>query len=386
MGWFKRTMSRFGVGMKVALLLVFFEIILLITYGILTQFFVDGSEIVARVLNVENQVAVVFMLSASLVLSGYLTFLVIVRIFSPVEDLIRGTEEIINGNLDLKLETKTGDELEVLADRFNKMAAALREERDSLENKVRERTRALEEAQKKELEKQEQILELKDEFLFVASHELKTPVTAIRWSLEAASEAKRLPKEAKEFIEDAMHASRNLTELVNDLLNMARLDAHTISFKQEKVDANVLVSSVVRGLSSIAKEEEIELADDVDAADELQVMADERRLREVLENLIGNALKYNVSGKHVWVRAKKTGDEIELSVDDDGPGIRDEDKKHIFEKFWRAPEHKEKEGSGLGLFITRRLVEGMGGTISFESETGKGTSFKVRLKAAPKEK
>lgn len=379
-------MSRFGVGMKVALLLVFFEIILLITYGILTQFFVDGSEIVARVLNVENQVAVVFMLSASLVLSGYLTFLVIVRIFSPVEDLIRGTEEIINGNLDLKLETKTGDELEVLADRFNKMAAALREERDSLENKVRERTRALEEAQKKELEKQEQILELKDEFLFVASHELKTPVTAIRWSLEAASEAKRLPKEAKEFIEDAMHASRNLTELVNDLLNMARLDAHTISFKQEKVDANVLVSSVVRGLSSIAKEEEIELADDVDAADELQVMADERRLREVLENLIGNALKYNVSGKHVWVRAKKTGDEIELSVDDDGPGIRDEDKKHIFEKFWRAPEHKEKEGSGLGLFITRRLVEGMGGTISFESETGKGTSFKVRLKAAPKEK
>lgn len=363
--------------------MVIFELILLLIYVILTQFFVDGSELVARLLNVENQNAVVLMLSASLVLSGYLTFLFIVRIFSPVSELIRGTEEIINGNLDFKLKTSTGDELQVLAERFNAMAEALKGERESLENKVRERTRALEEAQKKELEKQSQILQLKDEFLFVASHELKTPVTAIRWSLESARDVKKLPKEAKTFVEDAMHASKNLTELVNDLLNMARLDAHTISFKEEKVDVTGLIRSVVKDTVPLAKELGIELVADVEGHDGHVARADERRLREVIVNLVGNALKYNVKGGHVWVRRKKAESFIEISVDDDGPGIREEDRKHIFEKFWRAPEHKDKEGSGLGLFITRRLVEGMGGSISFETETGKGTSFKVRLQKAP---
>lgn len=377
---YKRSRSRFGVGMKVAMMMVFFEIILLITYGILTQFFVDGSELVARILNVENQIAIVLMLSASLVLAGYLTFLFIVRIFSPVSDLIRGTEEIMNGNLDFKLETKTGDELQVLAERFNAMAKALKEERESMENKVRERTRALEEAQKKELEKQAQLLQLKDEFLFVASHELKTPVTSIRWSLESANDVKKIPKDAKVFIEDAMMASRNLVALVNDLLNMARLDTQTIAFKEENVNAASLIKEVVKETAALAKETGVELIGDVEGSDGLSVLADERRLREVLVNLIGNALKYNdKKDGHVWVRGKKLGDHVELSVVDDGPGIKESDRKHIFEKFWRAAEHKDKEGSGLGLFITRRLVEGMNGSISFESEIGKGTSFKIRL-------
>lgn len=375
----KRLRSRFGVGMKVAMMMALFEVVLLITYGILTQFFVDGSEIIARILNVDNQVSVVLLLSASLVLSGYLTFLFIVRIFSPVSDLIRGTEEIINGNLSFKLTTKTGDELQVLAERFNAMADALREERDSLERKVRERTRALEEAQKKELEKQAQLLQLKDEFLFVASHELKTPVTSIRWSLESANDVKRLPKDAKLFLEDAMHASRNLSELVNDLLNMARLDARTLAFNEEKVNARKLIVNVVREMQAIAKESGISLTADLKKADDFAVLADERRLREVMVNLIGNAIKYNTTGKHVRVHCRRDGGRVEISVEDDGPGIKKEDHKHIFEKFWRAAEQKEKEGSGLGLFITKRLVEGMRGTIGFESEAGKGTSFKVRL-------
>lgn len=373
-----RFKSRFGVGLKVASTVVFFEIILIVAYTILTQLFVDGGDLLSRLLRIEHQNAVLVILIASLVLAGYLTFLVIVRIFSPVADLIRGTEEIINGNLDLELKTDTGDELEVLAERFNAMTKALKEERDSLENKVKERTKALEDAQTKELEKQKEIMHLKDEFLFVAAHELRTPVTSIRWSLESIMDMKRIPKEAKEFMRDAMNSGKNLELLVGELLNMARLDAKGIAFKQEKVDVKEVVHTVVKEMSSLGEERKIKIIEEA-PEEEILSMADSRRLREVLVNLVGNALKYNKDEGKIWVRVRMSQGFVEIEVEDNGPGIRKEDQKHIFEKFWRSKDVEGVEGSGLGLFITKRLVDGMNGTIDFSSEVGKGAKFTVSL-------
>ena len=371
---------RINVGLKVAAMVIFFEVLMIVAYTIVTNLILD-EQTLARVLNLSQQNLVAVVLISSLVLAGYLTYMVITRIFSPVSELARGTEQIMSGNLDFELHVKTGDELEVLAERFNAMAAALRAERASLENKVRERTKALESAQRQELERQTDVLKLKDEFLFVAAHELRTPVTSIRWSLESVADRK-MSDDIRQAFEDAMDASKNLSTLVEDLLNMARLDARRIPFKKEFVNLVEAAQVALKELEPIAAKKKVALA--IDAPDGLipMALADERRVNEVLVNLVSNAVKYNRPGGHVTVRVSREEPYLRYDVEDDGPGIPAEEQHHLFEKFWRAKTSGHVEGSGLGLFITKRLVEGMNGIISFESVPDKKTSFTVRLPVA----
>jgi signal transduction histidine kinase len=370
-----------SVGLKVAGMVVLFELIMLVAYTLLTNVFIT-AETLQEILHLNQQNLLIVTLSGSLVLAGYLSYLVITRIFNPVSILIHGTEEVIKGNLDLKLKIETNDELQILADRFNAMAAKLKSERDTLENKVRERTRELEESQKKELERQKDVLRIKDEFLFVAAHELRTPVTAIRWSLESVDNPKKLSLEVQEALNDAISASRTLAELVEDLLNMARLDSNRLEFAREPVDLIALVNATLKELAPIAERKEVALKVDVGDGTTKQALADARRLREVLVNLIGNAIKFNKLKGKVLVHVGVAGDRVSLRVEDSGPGISPEDQKHVFEKFWRSKAQSSVEGSGLGLFITKRLVDGMGGEIGFESVPGKGTTFKILLPSA----
>ena len=369
-----------NIGLKVAATVIFFEVLMIITYVIVTQLIFDDAAF-TRVLNVNRQSVIVVILISTLVLAGYLTYLVITRIFGPVAMLTRGTEEIMKGNLDLQLKVKTGDELQVLAERFDAMAAALKAERESLENKVRERTRALEDAQKKENDRQAEILKLKDEFLFVAAHELRTPVTSIRWSLESIAD-RRMNEEIRQAFEDAMNASKNLATLVEDLLNMARLDSKRIPFKKEFVNLLEAAQDIAKEMQPIAHKKKVSV--EVEAADGLVAMAlaDDRRVDEVLTNLVSNAVKYNKEGGHVRIRITREEPYLRYDVVDDGPGIAAEEQKHLFEKFWRAKSTSGIEGSGLGLFIVKRLVEGMNGTISFKSVPNKETVFTVKLPAA----
>ncbi|GEM_PF-3338001 len=371
---------RINVGLKVAAMVIFFEVLMITAYTIVTNLIID-EQAVARVLNLSQQNLIAIVLIASLVLAGYLTYMVITRIFSPVSELARVTERLMAGDLDVRLDIRTGDELEVLAERFNAMAAALKAERASLENKVHERTKALEAAQRQELERQNDVLKLKDEFLFVAAHELRTPVTSIRWSLESVSD-REMSKEIRQAFEDAMNASKNLSTLVEDLLNMARLDARRIPFKKEFVNLVEAARSALKELGPIAEKKKVHLA--VEAPEGLvpMALADERRVNEVLVNLVSNAVKYNRQGGHVTVKVSREEPYMRYDVTDDGPGIPTEEQHHLFEKFWRAKTSGAVEGSGLGLFITKRLVEGMNGIISFESVPGERTTFTVRLPVA----
>ena len=371
---------RINVGLKVAFMVIFFEILMIVAYTIVTNLILD-EQALERALNLSRQNLVAVVLIASLVLAGYLTYMVITRIFSPVSELTRGTEQIMRGDLDLKLEVRTGDELEVLAERFNSMAAALKAERESLENKVHERTRALEDAQRKEIERRNDILKLKDEFLFVAAHELRTPVTSIRWSLESVADRK-MAEEIRQSFEDAMGASKSLATLVEDLLNMARLDARRIPFKKEFVNVVEAAQVALKELGPIAEKKKVGLS--LEEPDGLvpMALADERRVNEVLVNLLSNAVKYNRQGGSVVVRITREDSYMRYDVVDDGPGIPQEEQHHLFEKFWRAKSSGGVEGSGLGLFITKRLVEGMNGVISFKSAAEKGTTFTVRLPVA----
>ena len=375
-----RFQPHLNIGLKVAATVVFFEFLMIVTYMLVTQLIIDDQTF-SHILNLSGQNLIVIILISTLVLAGYLTYMVITRIFGPVAQLARGTEEIMRGNLGFHLRVKTGDELEVLAERFNAMANALRAERESLENKVRERTRALEEAQTQEIERQKEILKLKDEFLFVAAHELRTPVTSIRWSLESIAD-RRMHAEIRRAFEDAVSASKGLTTLVEDLLNMARLDAKRIPFKKEFVNLAEAANAVVKEMEPIASKKGVTIA--VEAPDGLVpiALADDRRVNEVLMNLVSNAVKYNKEGGHVRIRVAREEPFMRYDVSDDGPGIAQAEQKHLFEKFWRAKSSSGIEGSGLGLFIVKRLVEGMNGAITFKSEPNKETVFSVKLPAA----
>lgn len=380
MNWLKRPHLRLNVGIKVAAMVIFFESLMLVAYALLTNLVLDEQSYL-RVVNMKNQDLIAIVLISTLVLAGYLSYMVITRIFNPVQLLTKGTEEIMRGNLDVRLKVRTGDELEVLADRFAAMASALKAERASLENKVRERTRALEEAQRQELERQNEVLKLKDEFLFVAAHELRTPVTSIRWSLESVADRK-MTAEIHQAFEDAVGASKNLSTLVEDLLNMARLDSKRIPFKKEFVNTVEVAQQVLKEMEPIAEKRKVQLR--LDAPEGLlgMALADERRVAEVLVNLMTNGIKYNRVGGHVTVKISREEPYLRYDVIDDGPGIPPEEQRHLFEKFWRSKSASGVEGSGLGLFITKRLVEGMSGLISFESVPDKRTIFTFKLPAA----
>ncbi len=380
MGWRKSSHFRLNIGLKVAATVIFFEVLMIATYFIVTKLIFDDQDFI-RVLNLNRQHIIIIILVSTLVLAGYLTYLVITRIFGPVAMLTRGTEEIMKGNLDFHLKVKTGDELEVLAERFDSMAATLKAERESLENKVRERTRALETAQTKENERQHEILKLKDEFLFVAAHELRTPVTSIRWSLESIAD-RRMSGEIRQAFDDAMNASKSLATLVEDLLNMARLDVKGIPFKKEFVNLLGAAQEIIKEMQPIAHKKKIGLEIDVDESLVAMALADERRVNEVLTNLVSNAVKYNREGGHVKIRITREEPYLRYDVIDDGPGIAADEQKHLFEKFWRAKSTSGIEGSGLGLFIVKRLVQGMNGTITFKSVPNKETTFTVKLPSA----
>lgn len=380
MDWKRRSHLRLNVGLKVAAMVIFFEILMIVAYTLVTNLLL-GGETLSRILNVNQQNLIIIVLISSLVLAGYLTYMVIIRIFNPVSVLTSGTEQLMKGNYDFKLEVKTGDELEVLAERFNSMARSLKAEREGLENKVLERTQALEAAQRKELERQSEVLKLKDEFLFVAAHELRTPVTAIRWSLESVAD-RRMNADIRQAFDDAVGAGKSLATLVEDLLNMARLDAKRIPFKKEFVNLIEAAQDALKELQPIAEKSHVALA--LEAIEGLagMALADERRVNEVLMNLASNAIKYNRPGGHVTIKISRAGPYMRYDVIDDGPGISPEEQKHLFEKFWRAKSVSGVEGSGLGLFITKRLVEGMNGTISFESVPNEKTTFTVKLPVA----
>lgn len=373
---------KLTVGTKVATMVVVSEIFTLFAYFSLSWLLVN-EESFARFADLNQRNLVTIIVVSSFVFAGYLTYLVITRIFSPVSQLTRVTEEIIKGNLDKRLDIHTNDELQVLAERFNVMTEALRSERNLLESKVKERTRELEESQRKELERQREVVHLKDEFLFVAAHELRTPVTSIRWSLESL-DAKKMTKEAyRQAVDDAMAASRNLAALVEDLLNMARLDSKRIEFRKELVDLHAVAKTVLAEAEPLAERRKIRLDLQVPPQKTIDALADERRVREVLTNLVGNAIKFGREGGYVIVMLDTVRDKVRIDVIDDGPGIAPEEQSHLFEKFWRSKSQTGVEGSGLGLFITKRLVDGMDGAISYNSVYGKGTTFTVTLPIEP---
>ena len=250
-----------------------------------------------------------------------------------------------------------------------------------LEKKVEERTQALKKVQERELAKANEVSRLKDEFVFIAAHELRTPVTVIKGFLELVSPSiKRFPKDVQHHLNAITLASNNLNQLINDLLETARSESGELKIAVEPVDVAQLIKTVIVDAQSLADEKKVKIEARLTEALP-KIMADPIKVREILANLLSNAIKYNREGGNVNITALRQEETFIIEVHDTGYGIPKVDQEKIFQKFSRVPTKETRAvlGTGLGLFISRMLVEKMGGKISFSSTPGKGTTFAFSL-------
>lgn len=251
----------------------------------------------------------------------------------------------------------------------------------TLEKRVAERTRELKEVQKKELIKAQELLRIKDEFVFVASHDLATPVTAVSGYVDLIMrDEKLLPKRVVENLNSVKEASQRLNELVDDLLQVARSESGSMKVEVGKVDLIEVVESVVNIVKPSAKKAKVKIRIEMDKKNKY-VKADREKLAEVVENLLTNAIKYNKERGEVVVESTLKGKKIIMNVKDTGIGIPEKEHGKVFTKFFRSEDGLVRlhSGTGLGLFVVRMLVEKMGGKVGFSSKEGVGTNFFFEL-------
>jgi signal transduction histidine kinase len=222
---------------------------------------------------------------------------------------------------------------------------------------------------------------LKSEFLEAASHELRGPVTAVDGALAVMEHqlSDQFSPEGRELVDVARTGSRRLVDLVNNLLDLTRIEAGGIAVAPVEVDLDELVHAAVKLFAALAMEKGLALEADVEPAGVI-VRLDPEVVRRVLENLISNAIKYTESGK-IAVAARVSGDAVVIEVTDTGRGIPERFQSEVFKKFSRlhlSTDSRER-GAGLGLAISKGLVEAHGGAISVESREGEGTAFHVEI-------
>ncbi len=222
---------------------------------------------------------------------------------------------------------------------------------------------------------------LKDEFVSLASHELRTPMTAIKGSLSTILEGYvgEVSPQAKEFLNAAYSENDRLIRLINNLLNISRIEAGRFTFTVTKVDLDKLITEVVRNLQPAATERHIYLKYEK-VGSLFTVFADEDKVKEVVINLVGNATKFTHKGG-ITVKTVVKDNMIITSVTDTGSGIAKEDQELLFKKFSQVGRDYARPmgGTGLGLYISKQIVEGLKGRIWLESTLEKGTTFYFSL-------
>ncbi len=217
---------------------------------------------------------------------------------------------------------------------------------------------------------------MKDDFVSMAAHELRSPLTIIRGYVEMLGDGEGLTDAGKKHLKNIDQSALSLNALVGDILDVAKLQEGRMSFKLEDFDPTETIATVCEGFTQPAKDKGLTLATDLSATAHITV--DPERFRQVMVNLIGNAVKYTPSGS-VRVATELARGVFSVRVSDTGMGISSEDQKHLFEKFFRvkSEETARIQGTGLGLWITNHIVSQMSGSISVESIKSKGTDFIV---------
>src|SRR5712692_10868936 len=288
--------------------------------------------------------------------------------------------------------TGNHDEVSTLIEAFNEMLGqiqqrdgALQQAHDKLEQRVQERTTQLG-AANKELELKnrevERATKLKSQFLASMSHELRTPLNAIIGFSDLLAEKTAGPLTDKQgrFVGHVRDGAHHLLQLINDILDLSKIEAGQLELLRESFSVSETMPEVLSVIRPLAMAKKIQIEH---VGKSLSIYADRVRFKQILYNLLSNALKFTPEGGKVRLESTSDGNLACISVSDTGVGIRPEDQQLIFEEFRQAGETTRgvKEGTGLGLAITKRLVERQGGTVCVKSELGEGSCFSFTLPA-----
>ena len=285
-----------------------------------------------------------------------------------------------------------------LARRVKDQTWELEKLNDELELRVAQRTESLQKlldekvktekvlkAQSEELQKANTELrgldQAKSDFISVVAHQLRTPLSALKWTLSLfnSGDVGELSEEQKQYMKKMGETNDHMIKLVNDLLDANSVDAGQLNYSFSTVQVEEVIEDAIEELSAFAKKREVSL---LYSKQTLPIVwADAERMHSALQNLIDNAIKYSRAGGVIAVTAEVAGQMLRVSVADQGIGIPDEQKPHVFERFFRARNaiKAENGGTGLGLFIVKKIIEDHGGTIRFVTRENVGTTFTVEL-------
>lgn len=232
-----------------------------------------------------------------------------------------------------------------------------------------------------QVEQMARLNKMKSEFVSIASHQLRTPLSAIRWETEIllSKFAAGLDKKQKEAIENISQTGQQMGRLVNDLLDVARIDQGRLILKKEKIDLTAITREVIKNVSPLAQAGKVHIV--FEEKNPAWVMGDADKLKLAIENFLSNAIKYTLGKGIVEVSFSEKGECCVFSVKDNGAGIPEGQQKKIFEKFFRSDNALKNNtvGTGLGLYITKNIMEQSGGKVWFQSVENKGSVFNFSI-------
>lgn len=300
-------------------------------------------------------------------------------ITAPLKRMATTARGIAAGDLTTRAAVRSGDEIGTLAEAFNAMADQLQTSYEELERRVAERTYELEQAAK-ELES---MGNNKSEFIASLAHELRTPLNAILGYSELLADpsfGSLKPVEVRKQARAINQSGQHLMQLINDVLDLSKIEAGKLELYVEKVPVKDTIAEVVSLIDPMSKSKDIKVKSQFGGAPDY-IKADEKRIRQILLNLLSNAIKFTPEGGSIQVSATKNGRNLIISVSDTGVGIPPDELSRIFKQFHQAggSYSRKQEGTGLGLTLTKQLVELHGGTIEVESEVGKGSTFRFKI-------
>lgn len=294
---------------------------------------------------------------AALGIGGGISTRFVNTITRPLQEISTEMQKVHTDSWDFHFRHYKYEELNIISDATTRLAEEVREHisRLEFEKKVRQ------------------------EFFSNASHELKTPITAIRGYAELLDNGFVQDEETKKkFIKRILKSTENMTRLIDDILMISRLETKDAEVTFSMVRMNLLVDEIFDAVESIADAQQVTLHKECEPA---VVEASPKQLRELLMNLIVNGIKYNKEGGNVWVKIGANGHDVVIRVKDDGMGISEEDQERIFERFYRVDKGRSRKmgGTGLGLSIVKHVVEFYGGYMRLESKLNQGSEFIISI-------
>lgn len=300
---------------------------------------------------------VVLIVLATIIATSYI---VSRRISRPLVEIGEIINDIKGGNLDQKLPVRSKDEIGRVAELVNELTEKLKSDIEQL----------------KKLER------VRSEFLGNVSHELRTPIFSLKGFLETLLDgAINDPNVNRKFVEKAYHHASRLDALLNDLIEISRIESGEMKMSFRYFEAVAFLRQLVEDYTDEAVKKQQQLVFDVPET-EITVFGDKERLRQAIGNIIDNAIKYSQPQATITVTLKVQDDSAALSISDNGPGIEPEHLQRIFERFYRVDRTRSREvgGTGLGLAIVKHIIEAHGSKVTVQSELGEGATFSFNLK------